>query len=125
MVNWSIVDSPTFRSRQDTHPTGGESFNMAMRIATAEWANPDEVEERYLYRDGMIWLGRSASENQVSLGYEDDRHVCLVAGSRGGKGTSSILPVLLGWPGSICLLDPKGENATVSAARRGQGSQYS
>ena len=48
---------------------------MTMRIATAEWANPDEVEERYLYRDGMIWLGRSASEHQVPLGYMDDRHV--------------------------------------------------
>ena len=67
---------------------------MTMRIATAEWANPDEVEERYLYRDGMIWLGRS-SEHQVPLGYIDDRHVCLVGGSRGGKGTTGIIPALL------------------------------
>ena len=64
---------------------------MTMRIATAEWANPAEVEERYPYRDGTVWLGRSASENQVPLGYRDDRHVCLVSGSRGGKGTTSIV----------------------------------
>src|SRR5229473_2926072 len=124
MVNWSIVNYPTFRSRQDTHPTGGESFNMAMRIATAEWANPDEVEERYLYRDGMIWLGRSASENQVALGYRDDRHVCLVGGSRGGKGTTGIIPALITWPGSVCVVDPKGENATITAARRDGGSPH-
>src|SRR5208337_4930212 len=119
MVNWSIVDSPTFRSRQDTHPTGGESFNMTMRIATAEWANPDEVEERYRYRDGMIWLGRSLSEYQAPLGYEDDRHISYIGGTRGSKGTTGIIPTLLTWPGSVCCIDPKGENATITAARRG------
>src|ERR1035437_2588213 len=98
---------------------------MTMRIATAEWADPDEVEQRYLYRDGMIWLGRSASEHQVPLGYTDDRHVCLVAGSRGGKGTPGIIPALLSGPGSACVVDPKGENATITAARRGTGSQHS
>src|SRR5665213_2312995 len=95
---------------------------MTTRIATAEWADPAFVEQSYLYHDGTVWLGRSASESQVALGYRDDRHVCLVGGSRGGKGTTSILPALLTWPGSICVLDPKGENATVSAARRGPGS---
>jgi type IV secretory pathway TraG/TraD family ATPase VirD4/uncharacterized protein YjiK len=97
---------------------------MTMRIATAEWANPAEVEERYLYSDGTVWLGRSASEHQVSIGYLDDRHVCLVSGSRGGKGTSFIIPSLIEWPGSAVLVDPKGENATVTAARRGGGSPH-
>jgi type IV secretory pathway TraG/TraD family ATPase VirD4 len=97
---------------------------MTMRIATAEWANPDEVEQRYLYHDGTIWLGRSASEHEVPLGYTDDRHVCLVAGSRGGKGTTGIIPALLTWPGSVCVVDPKGENATITAARRGAGSPH-
>ena len=96
---------------------------MSMRIATAEWADPALVEETYAYRDGTIWLGRSASEHQVPVGYRDDRHVCLVSGSRGGKGTTSIIPTLLTWPGSICIVDPKGENATVTAARRGDGSE--
>ncbi len=48
-----------------------------MRIATAEWANPAEVEERYLYRDGLVWLwsfGRvktrfaSATEDDLACG---------------------------------------------------------
>src|ERR1700722_1742581 len=97
---------------------------MAMRLATAAWADPAEVEQRYLYRDGTVWLGRVADERGVSLGYEDDRHVCLVAGSRSGKGTTSIVPALITWPGSICVLDPKGENATITASRRGRGSEY-
>ena len=94
---------------------------MSMRIATAEWANPAEVEARYQYRAGTVWLGRSASENQVPLGYRDDRHVCLVSGSRGGKGTSFIIPSLLEWPGSTVLVDPKGENATITAPQTGRG----
>ena len=98
---------------------------METRIATAEWADPAVVEQAYAYRDGTVWLGRSPDEDQVPLGYEDDRHVCLVGGSRGGKGTTSIVPALLTWPGSLCVLDPKGENATISASRRGKGSQYS
>src|SRR5713226_4672364 len=97
---------------------------MTMRIATAAWADPDEVEERYPYRDGTVWLGRSGSEGRLPLGYLDDRHVCLVGVSRGGKGTTSIIPALVTWPGSLCVVDPKGENATITAARRGGGSTH-
>src|ERR1039458_8842872 len=97
---------------------------MTMRIATAAWSDPDEVEERYPYRDGTVWLGRSGSEGRMPLGYLDDRHVCLTGGSRGGKGTTSIIPALVTWPGSICVVDPKGENATITAARRGGGSTH-
>ena len=95
---------------------------MSARLATAEWADPALVEEKYLYRDGTIWLGRSASEHPAPVGYADDRHVCLVSGSRGGKGTTSIVNNLILWPGSICVVDPKGENATITASRRGNGS---
>jgi len=97
---------------------------MSMRIATAEWADPSLVEQNYAYRDGTIWLGRSASENQVPVGYRDDRHVCVVSGSRGGKGTTSIVNNLILWPGSVFVVDGKGENATVTAARRGAGSEH-
>ena len=95
-----------------------------MRIATAAWADPAEVETRYRYKDGTVWLGRSASESEAPIGYRDDRHVTLVSGSRGGKGTSFIIPAALEWPGSLVLVDPKGENATISAARRGKGSSH-
>ena len=38
----------------------------------------------------------------------DDRHVCLVSGSRGGKGTTSIVNNLFLWPGSICCRRSQG-----------------
>lgn len=48
----------------------------------------------------------------------------LVSGSRGGKGVSVIVPNLCLWPGSLVVVDPKGENATLTASRRGQGSEH-
>lgn len=95
---------------------------MARKLATAEWADPALVADKYRYRPGCIWLGRSATDDDLPLGYADDRHICLVSGSRGGKGTTSIVNTLLVWPGSVIVIDPKGENATVTAARRGGGT---
>lgn len=63
-------------------------------------------------------------QDATGLGYVDDRHVCLVSGSRGGKGTGVIVPNLCFWAGSYIVVDPKGENATVTARRRGSGSEY-
>src|SRR5271170_1034188 len=94
---------------------------MTTKLATAALAHPALVAEKYLYRDGGIWLGRSTTNDNLPIGYQDDRHVCLVSGTRGGKGTSSIINTLLLYPGSVVVIDPKGENATVTAARRGKG----
>ncbi len=94
-----------------------------MRIATAEWANPAEVEERYLYRDGMVWLGRSASEHQVPLGYKDDRHVCLVGRIEGGKGTTAIVPVLITLAPSRSAFWTQRERTPPSQHRAGEGAR--
>ena len=66
----------------------------------------------------------AAQKTTAPIGYGDDRHICLVSGNRGGKGTSLIINNLCFWPGSAVVVDPKGENATVTAARRGQGSEH-
>ena len=94
---------------------------MSQALATAEWANPEAFAQIHAYAPGKFWLGRSPLNGQP-LGYADDRHVCLVSGSRSGKGTTTIIPNLCLWPGSVVVVDPKGENATVTAARRGPGS---
>ena len=43
-----------------------------------------------------------------------------IAGSRGGKGRSAIIPNLILWPHSALVIDPKGTNAAVTAPRRGR-----
>lgn len=54
----------------------------------------------------------------VPVGSKDDRHRTLVAGSRSGKGRSVIIPELLTYAGSMIVIDPKGENAAVTAKYR-------
>lgn len=77
-----------------------------------EWDN--------LYNPGGILLGRSMFDNKV-IGLDDDRGLLTIASNRSGKGRAAIIPNLLMWPGSAVVIDPKGTNAAVTAARRGQG----
>lgn len=97
-------------------------------LGTARWMSPNAAVEKFAYRDtwlsGKVWIGEAFNPHTSPLGYTDDRHVCLVSGSRGGKGVGVIVPNLCYWPGSAIVVDPKGENATVTAQRRGAGSAY-
>lgn len=45
-------------------------------------------------------------------------HGITVGRTRGGKGVSSIVPALLTYAGSMVVIDPKGENAWITAQRR-------
>jgi type IV secretion system protein VirD4 len=47
-----------------------------------------------------------------------DRHLLSVAPTRSGKGTALIIPNLLQYPGSVVVIDPKGENAWLTAEYR-------
>jgi type IV secretion system protein VirD4 len=85
--------------------------NKGALLGTATWSASAP-----LWQSGMILLGLDDRGREV--GYIDDRHMVTVAGSRGGKGVSMILPNLRRWPGSCVVLDPKGENATATAAAR-------
>lgn len=97
---------------------------MNKPLGTARWADPVEVIDRHEFAEGALWLGRSPTDDDTALGFADDRHVCLVSGSRAGKGTTVIVNNLALWPGSLVVIDPKGENASVTAARRGPGSEH-
>ena len=55
-----------------------------------------------------------------AVGYLDDRHMVTVAGSRGGKGRAAIVGNLLGYPGSMLVIDPKGELARLTAQHRAE-----
>jgi type IV secretion system protein VirD4 len=56
--------------------------------------------------------------NGPLLQYPGDRHLLTVAPTRSGKGVGTVIPNLLGYPGSILVIDPKGENAKITAAFR-------
>lgn len=53
-----------------------------------------------------------------TITYDRDRHLITVAPTRSGKGVVSIIPNLLTYPGSVLVIDPKGENAMITARQR-------
>ncbi len=67
----------------------------------------DLAEDRHCRRD-----------DGAAIGNDDNRHMLTIAGSRAGKGTSAIVPNLCLWPGSCVVIDPKGENAGLTAETR-------
>lgn len=86
------------------------------KFGSARFARPSELAE-YLPPKG-IFIGGGYSFN-------DKGHILTVAGTRGGKGTNLIIPNLLGtsdYQGSWVVIDPKGENAAITARyQREQG----
>ena len=86
----------------------------------ALWVNPQTLaaHENWAYEDGKVFLG---AVDGLPIGISDNRHLLTIAGSRAGKGTSAILPNLFLYPGSVLVIDPKGENARESVERRGKG----
>lgn len=111
-----------------TLPRGIGAKAATAPSTTAAWFPPENVEKQaggkggFSYKQGKIWLGRTATETAVPVGWMDDRHMVTIAGSRTGKGVSAIIPALCDYPGSVLCIDPKGENAFRTAARRGYGT---
>ncbi len=109
-------------TRKNSIPTIEQMQTPTMQ-ATASWADGEDFGERYTYEEGDFFLGRSA-ELDVPLGSHDQRHVFMTCASRSGKGTGIIIPNHLLWKGPLISLDPKGENATIAASRRGMGNSH-
>ena len=97
---------------------------MSDRIGSAEWIHPAAVAEKFPYSEGAFWLGRTIDRQANPIGMKDDRHILVVGGTRGGKGTTMLVNNLCLWPGSAIVIDPKGENATITAARRAGGGEF-
>lgn len=90
-------------------------------LGTADWQGG--LGSLRPYRANGFLLGHDGNGQPVGLA--DDRHVLLVGGTRAGKGASVLIPNLCAYPGSVVVIDPKGENAIVTARRRANGSRYS
>ncbi|MEZ0081481.1 type IV secretory system conjugative DNA transfer family protein [Bradyrhizobium japonicum] len=96
------------------------------QAASSRWAEQTDIpqtEGLIVHKDLAALTARCAllvgqAEDGSYVGVADDRHCLTVAGSRAGKGTTLIVPNLLIYPGSVLCIDPKGENARLTAARR-------
>jgi type IV secretion system protein VirD4 len=85
------------------------------------WAHPSQLGQSWDWQPGKVLLGEH--EGRV-VGRDDDRHVVTIAGSRAGKTVTVLIPNLRSYPGSMIVLDPKGELARATAEhRRRMGQQ--
>ena len=69
--------------------------------------------------DGLASLfdlsgGRTARKTTQYLGWAGDGHILTVAPTRSGKGVGLVIPNLLHYPGSVLVIDPKGENYAIT-----------
>lgn len=81
------------------------------------WMAPAELAQ-HTYVPGQIILGKFAGRY---IGYLDDRPQVTIAGARAGKTSTILEPNLYLYPGSMLVLDPKGELARTAQFRRSLG----
>ena len=87
----------------------------------ARWLAAEEMTGKvWEYGQGSLLLSRRGKR---LVGWNDNRHIMTIAGSRAGKGISLIVPNLLLYEGSAFVIDPKGENAAITERRRRQMGQ--
>ncbi len=102
-------------------PRGVSENGHVGAFPNAAWSAQGALQShgKWKFEPGAILVGRIGD---APIGLTDDRHIMTIAGSRSGKGRSSIIPNMCLYPGSVVAIDPKGDLATITAARRGRGS---
>ncbi|MBO9399126.1 type IV secretory system conjugative DNA transfer family protein [Shimia sp. R9_2] len=94
-------------------------------FGSSRWATVEDIDDHSLYTDDGVRFGSVILDKTVyGLAYPGDRHLLTIAPTRSGKGTTQIIPNLLTYLGSTLVIDPKGENALVTAqARKDMGQE--
>lgn len=88
----------------------GDATHGSARFATDREARP-------LARDDGLLIGRDRKSGKL-LRYAGPAHLLTIAPTRTGKGVGTIIPNLLDYPSSVVCIDPKGENARITARHR-------
>jgi len=107
-------------------PRGSGYTDRAEQQPAATWAHPWELGPSWDWKPGKIllgeWEGRLLGDpDQKEWGrIGDDRHLMTIAGARAGKSSSVLIPNLLRYPGSVIVIDPKGELARETAVARAE-----
>ncbi len=109
--------------REEYTPTKKGKENVDT-LGSAKWADLSHLVSNDLVGEEGFFLGSYMKGDILyPLQYKGDRHLLTVAPTRSGKGVSAIVPNLLMYEGSCIIIDPKGENAKITAPRRGEGDK--
>lgn len=88
-------------------------------FGSSRWAKNTDLENNNVYGVEGIRIGKFFDGQEFQpISYKGDRHLLTVAPTRSGKGTTQIIPNLLTYEGSMLVIDPKGENALITAQQR-------
>ena len=91
---------------------------------TARWAKYEERAARPKYVETGVFFGKSSRPSNPAnapgapIASVPESHTLIVARTRAGKGTRVIVPTLLRYRYSMLVIDPKGENAAITARTR-------
>lgn len=96
-------------------PRGSGAQNVLEAPPAQAWVHPDQLGPHWDWKPGRVLLGKWQGR---LIGRDDDRHIVTLAGNRAGKTQTALIPNLLRYPGSVVVLDPKGELAKATAATR-------
>lgn len=86
----------------------------AGRLGSAHWGSANLADRSGHLGPNGFALGKIAKGQR----FRHSGHVLTVAPTRSGKGIGAIIPALLEYPGSVIVLDVKGENYAVTSRRR-------
>lgn len=87
-------------------------------FGSAEISNSLGYEKRFAFNGFNVVLGHGNCAESYYHCLKPNKHLLTVASTRSGKGASLIIPNLAVYRGSSIVIDPKGENAYMTAARR-------
>lgn len=95
-----------------------DTHGSARWIKNSELEKLGFLEKKHSVKDGVI-LGRVKTMfGEKTIINKDNTHISLIAPTRSGKGVGVIIPTLLTWKGSTLVLDPKGENYSLTGGYR-------
>jgi len=83
----------------------------------ARFTTNDDLRKAGLFKGKGVPIGYSP-DGKWALHYPGVGHLLTVAAARMGKGATLLINALLSWLGSCICIDPKAENAAVTAHRR-------
>jgi type IV secretion system protein VirD4 len=89
---------------------------------SAHFANASQVKNSLGGAAGLI-VGRENRKGGQLLRYAGQAHLLTIAPTRSGKGVGAIIPNLLTADRSVLCIDPKGENARITARARSRFGQ--